>query len=41
MFNQYRLKEVLAESINYDETDGYVKEWTVNGEKVTLGVKKR
>ena len=34
-------KEVLAESISYDETDGYVKEWTVNGEKVTLGVKKR
>ncbi len=34
-------KEVLAETISFDEADGYVKEWTVNGEKVTLGVKKR
>ena len=40
-FEEELKKEVLAESISYDETDGYVKEWTVNGEKVTLGVKKR
>jgi len=33
-------KEVLAESISYDAVDGYTKEWTVNGEKVTLGVRK-
>ena len=40
-FEEELKKEVLAESISYYETDGYVKEWTVNGEKVTLGVKKR
>ncbi len=32
--------DVLAESIVYDTTSGYVKEWNINGEKVTLGVKK-
>ena len=34
--------EVLAESITYDGADdtAYTKEWTVNGEKVTLAVKK-
>ncbi len=32
--------DVLAETIVYDTTDGYVKEWNINGEKVTLAVKK-
>ena len=34
--------EVLAESISYETADetAYTKEWTVNGEKVTLAVKK-
>ena len=34
--------EVLAESIFFGEADeaSYGKEWTVNGEKVTLAVKK-
>ena len=36
-------KEVLADTVAYtDAPDGaYVKEWTVNGERVTLAVKKR
>ena len=33
-------KEVLAESITYGSLDGYTKEWSVNGEAVTLGVRK-
>ena len=33
--------EVLAEEIVSGQTDGYVKEWSINGEQVTLGVKKR
>ena len=32
--------EVLAEQLVFGETDGYVKEWNINKEKVTLGVKK-
>ncbi|MCQ2495674.1 MAG: isoleucine--tRNA ligase [Lachnospiraceae bacterium] len=31
---------VLADDIVYDTTDGSVKEWNLNGEDVTLGVKK-
>ena len=36
-------KEVLAESVVYGSApeDAYGKEWTVNGERVTLAVKKR
>ena len=36
-------KEVLAESVVYGSApeDAYEKEWTVNGERVTLAVKKR
>ena len=34
------MKEVLANSIETGSTDGYVKEWNINGENVTLGVKK-
>jgi len=33
-------KDVLAENIIFDSCDGYVKEWNINGEAVTMGVKK-
>ena len=33
-------RDVLADSIVSGEADGYVKEWNINKEKVTLGVKK-
>ena len=33
--------DVLADEIIGGEVDGYVKEWDVNGQKVTLGVKKK
>ncbi|NBH73044.1 isoleucine--tRNA ligase [Clostridiaceae bacterium] len=33
-------KEVLADQICTGETDGYAKEWNINSEKTTLGVKK-
>ena len=32
--------EVLAEAVVYDKTEGYVKEWKINSENVTLGVEK-
>lgn len=32
--------EVLAENITIGKSAGYVKEWNINGEKVTLGVEK-
>ena len=32
--------DVLADGITLGETDGFVKEWDINGEKVTLGVKR-
>ena len=31
---------VLADDIVYDTTDGFVKDWNLNGEDVTIGVKK-
>ena len=34
-------KEVLADDIITGSTDGYVKDWNINGENVTLGVKKQ
>ena len=34
------LSEVLACGVQYGTTEGYEKEWNINGEKVTLGVKK-
>ncbi len=34
------MKDVLAENIVLGETEGYVKEWNINKEKVTLGVTK-
>jgi isoleucyl-tRNA synthetase len=33
--------EVLADDIVTGNTDGYVKDWNINGENVTLGVKKQ
>ena len=32
--------EVLAVDVKLDEADGYVKEWSINGENVTLGVER-
>ena len=32
--------EVLADDIILESVDGYVKEWSINGETVTMGVKK-
>ena len=32
-------KVVLADSITYGTTDGFVKEWNINGESITLAVK--
>ena len=33
--------EVLADDITLGTADGYVKEWNINGETVTMGVKKQ
>ena len=33
-------RDVMADALAFDTTDGYVKDWKINGEKVTLGVKK-
>lgn len=33
--------EVLADDIILESVDGYVKEWSINGETVTMGVKKQ
>ena len=32
-------KITLADELVYDKLDGFTKEWNINGEKVTLGVK--
>ena len=32
--------EVLAVDVKFDEANGYVKEWSINGEKVTMGVER-
>jgi isoleucyl-tRNA synthetase len=32
--------EVLALEVKFGEADGYVKDWNINGEDVTLGVKR-
>ena len=34
------MSEVLAEDVVFGKTDGYVKEWNINKETVTLGVTK-
>lgn len=36
----YIKNEVLTESISYEQSGGYQKEWKINGEKVVLGVRK-
>ena len=33
--------EVLADDLIIHEARGYVKEWNINGEKVTMGVEKQ
>ena len=43
IFNAHKeeiMGEVLAEDITLGKTEGYVKEWNINGENVTLGVAK-
>ncbi len=34
------LSDVMADEIEYDAASGYVKDWNINGENVTLGVEK-
>ena len=39
--NEAQIKsEVLADEVAYDGAKGFAKEWSINGEKVTLGVEK-
>ena len=39
--NEAQIKsEVMADAITYDKAAGFTKEWSINGEKVTLGVEK-
>ena len=39
--NETQIKsEVMADEITYDKAAGFTKEWSINGEKVTLGVEK-
>ena len=41
IFKKYEDKmkdEVLADEIIFESTNGYVKEWKINGETVTMGV---
>ncbi len=39
--NQEEIKsEVLAVDVKFDAADGYVKDWNINGENVTLGVER-
>ena len=38
--HQELLADVLADGMQVDVTEGYVKDWKINGEAVTLGVKK-
>ena len=33
--------DVLADGVTNDEVSGFTKEWSINGEKVTLGVEKK
>ena len=35
------LSDVMASDIRFDEVKGYTKEWSINGESVTLGVEKQ
>lgn len=39
--NEAEIKaEVLADEVSYEAAAGFTKEWSINGEKVTLGVEK-
>ena len=39
--NEAQIKsEVLADKVAYNGAKGFTKEWSINGEKVTLGVEK-
>ena len=43
IFEKYDVQirhDVLADSVSAGNMSGYVKEWDINGEKVTLGVEK-
>ena len=38
--NEAEIKRiVLADAMQFGKTDGFVKEWNINGEKVALAVK--
>ncbi len=39
-FEKDILTDVMADEIVYDAASGYVKDWNINGENVTLGVEK-
>ncbi len=39
-FREQIQNEVLAQSIELNQVQGYQKEWNINGEKVVLGVEK-
>ena len=34
-------RQLLADEVVYESMDGYTKDWNLNGEDVTLSVKKR
>ena len=34
-------RDVMATDIQFETVKGYVKEWNINGESVTLGVEKQ
>ncbi len=38
--NADNIGDVMADALVTGSVDGYSKEWNINGEKVTLGVKK-
>jgi len=40
-YREQILSDVMATDICFDETKGYTKEWSINGESVTLGVEKQ
>ena len=40
-YNEEIKSEVLADKITEGELSGYEKEWSINGEKVTLAVEKQ
>ena len=33
-------KDTLADSLSAGEPDGFTKDWDINGEKLTIGIKK-